>query len=128
MPQNQPMKKPILFLLGLAFSLCACHQNTDSLIGRWEADKVNVHFDESRSTPDMVKQIGEMEKNNYFLIDKDSVLVFNSVEMEMIGRVTIDKQGNLFLKGAPFGQWKDGQITTTTPSPLGEIVVVYKKK
>ena len=122
------MKKQILFLLGLVFSLCACHQKTDSLIGEWEADKVNVQFDESRSTPEMVKQIGKSEKNNYFIIDKDSVLVFNSLEMEMIGRVTTDKQGNLFLEDAPFGQWKNGQIVTKTTSPWGEIVVTYRKK
>lgn len=122
------MKTPFLFLLSLAFSLCACHPKTDSLIGTWEAEKVNVHFDEQRSTPEVVKQVGEMEKNNYFTIDKDSVLVFNSVEMEQIGRVTTDKQGNLFLEGAPFGQWKNGEIVTTTTSPLGDIVVVYRKK
>jgi hypothetical protein len=122
------MKKQILFLLGLVFSLCACHQKTDSLIGEWEADKVNVQFDERRSTPEMVKQIGKSEKNNYFIIDKDSVLVFNSLEMEMIGRVTTDKQGNLFLEDAPFGQWKNGQIVTKTTSPWGEIVVTYRKK
>ena len=121
------MKKPILFLLGLAFGLSACHQKTDSLIGTWEVDKVHVQFDEQRSTPEVVKQVGEMEKHNYFIIDKDSVLVFNSLEMEQIGRVTTDKQGNLFLEGAPFGQWKDGQITTKMSSPWGEIVVVYKK-
>lgn len=89
---------------------------------------MNVHFDESRSTPEMVKQVGEMEKSNYFIIDKDSVLVFNSAEMEWIGRVTTDKQGNLYFEDAPFGQWKDGEIVTTTTSPLGDIVVVYKKK
>ena len=121
------MKKPILFLLGLAFGLSACHQKTNSLIGKWEADKVHVQFDEQRSTPEVVKQVGEMEKHNYFTIDKDSVLVFNSLEMEQIGRVTTDKQGNLFLEGAPFGQWKNGEIVTTTTSPLGDIVVVYRK-
>ena len=122
------MKKRFLFLLGLVALLCACQSNTDTLIGTWEVDKVNVHFDESRSTPEMVKQVGEGEKYNYFIIDKDSVLVFNSVEMEWIGRVTTDKQGNLFLEGAPFGQWKNGEIVTTTTSPLGDIIVVYKKK
>ena len=122
------MKKTFLLLLGLVLSLCACHRNADSLIGTWVVDKVNVQFDEQRSTPEMVKQVGEMEKSNYFIIDKDSVLVFNSVEMEWIGRVTTDKQGNLYFEDAPFGQWKDGEIVTTTTSPLGDIVVVYKKK
>ena len=122
------MKKQLLFLLSLAFALCACHPKTDSIIGKWEADKVNVQFDERRSTPEMVKQVGEMEKQNYFIISNDSILVFNSLEMEMTGRVTTDKQGNLFLDGALFGQWKDGQIVTRTKSPIGEIVATYRKK
>lgn len=121
------MKTPFLFLLSLAFSLCACHPKTDSLFGQWKADKVNVQFDEQRSTPEVVKQIGEMERQNRFTISKDSILVFNSLEMETTGRISSDKQGRLFLDGAPFGQWKDGQIVTTTASPIGDIVVVYKK-
>lgn len=121
------MKTPFLFLLSLVALLCACQSNTDTLIGTWEAEKVNVHFDEQRSTPEVVKQIGEMERQNRFTISKDSILVFNSLEMETTGRISSDKQGRLFLDGAPFGQWKDGQIVTTTASPIGDIVVVYKK-
>ncbi len=121
------MKKPLLFLLGLAFALCACHPKTDSLIGQWKADKVNVQFDEQRSTPELVKQVGEMEKQNCFVISKDSVLVFNSLETEITGRVSTDKLGNLTLDGVPFGQWKNGEIVTKTPSPLGEIVITYRK-
>ena len=86
-----------------------------------------MHFDEQRSTPEVVKQIGEMEKQNRFTISKDSILVFNGLETETTGRISSDKQGRLFLDGAPFGQWKDGQIVTTTASPIGEIIVVYKK-
>lgn len=121
------MKKTFLFLLALAFPFCACHQKTDSIIGKWVADKVNVRFDEQHSTPEVVKQVGVMEKQNYFIISNDSVLVFNSLEMEKIGRVSSDKQGNLFLDDVLFGQWKNGEIVTKTPSPLGEITVVYKK-
>lgn len=122
------MKKSILFLFGLGVSLCACHQRTDSVIGKWKAEKVNVQFDERRSTPEVVKQVGEMEKQNRFIISNDSVLVFNNLEMEMRGRITADKQGNLFLDGVSFGRWKDGEIVTRTPSPLGEIVVTYRKE
>lgn len=121
------MKKPLLFLLGLTSALCTCHSKTDSLIGEWKADKVNVQFDEKHSTPELVKQIGEMEKQNHFSINKDSVLVFKGLDTETEGRVATDKQGNLFIEGVFFGQWKNGEIVTTTASPLGEIVVTYRK-
>ena len=87
-----------------------------------------MQFDENRTTPELVKQIGEMEKQNRFIISNDSVLVFNNLEMEMRGRITADKQGNLYLDGVSFGRWKDGEIVTRTPSPLGEIVVTYRKE
>jgi hypothetical protein len=122
------MKKQILFLLCLVFSLCACQPKTESLIGEWVADKVNVQFDESRNTPELVKQIGEMEKQNMLSISSDSLLVFKGLDDEKQGRLSIDKQGNLLLEGIIFGQWKNGQIVTRTPSPLGEIVVTYRKK
>ncbi len=122
------MKKHILFFLGLTFALLsACQPKSDSLIGEWKADKVNVHFDENRSTPELVKQIGEMEKQNTFSIGNDSTLVFSGLDEEKKGRITTDANGNIFLDGVLFGQWKDGKIVTKTTSPLGEIVITYCK-
>lgn len=122
------MKKQLLLLLGLVVTLCACQPKTDSLVGEWVADKVNVQFDENNNTPELVKQVGEMEKQNAFTISVDSVLVFKGLSNEMQGLIHLDAQGILFFEGDIFGQWKDGQIVTKTPSPLGEIVVTYRKK
>jgi len=122
------MKKPILLFLSLAFTLCACHHDSDSIIGEWTAEKVNVQFDETRSTPELVKQIGEMEKQNNITIGNDSILILKGLNQKMQGRIRMDDNGNLFLEEELFGRWKNGQITTTTASPLGEIVVVYRKK
>lgn len=120
------MKKTILFFLGL--TLCACHRNADTLIGTWIADKVNVQFDEKRSTPELVKQIGEMEKQNVITITADSLLTFKGLDDSFQGRINLESNGTLYCKGAVFGIWKDRQIVTRTNSPLGEIVVVYRKE
>ena len=122
------MKKHIPFLFGFALLLSACTEKPDSLIGEWVADKVNVRFDENRSTPEMVKQIGEMEKQNSLAIGNDSILVFKGLDHETQGLVKVGADGTLFLDGEMFGQWKEGCILTKTASPLGEITVVYKKK
>ena len=122
------MKKHIPFLFGFTLLLSACTEKPDSLIGEWVADKVNVRFDENRSTPEMVKQIGEMEKQNTFRIGTDSILVFNSLESQLQGRLTLDDDGTLYCDGTLFGEWKEGQIVTRTDSPLGEIIVTYSKR
>lgn len=122
------MKNKILILACLIFPLCACHHSTNSLIGTWKADKVNVHFDEQHNTPEMVKQIGEMEKQNIIIIDADSILTFKGLDESSQGRLRLRSDGTLLCEGSVFGVWKDGQIVTRTDSPMGEIVVVYQKK
>ncbi len=119
------MKKS-LFLLGLAAVLCACTTKNDPFFGTWKADKVNVQFDERHNTPELVKQIGEMEKQNVITIDNDSILTFKGLEEEWQDRVSL-KNDTLLRNGKAFGVWKDGAIVTRNGSPLGEVVVTYKK-
>lgn len=123
------MKKTLfLLILGLALTLAACQPKAESLIGEWVADKVNVQFDEYRSTPGLVRQIGEMEKQNRISISTDSLLVFKGLQTETQGHLTLGNNDSLFCDGWFFGQWEEGKIITSTTSPLGEITVVYRKK
>ena len=121
------MKKRFLLLLAFAATLSACTHDEDSLIGTWTVSKVNVQFDERRNTPELVKQVGEMEKQNVISISKDSMLVFKGLEEEWQSKASL-KNDTLYLEGTAFGIWKGGEIVTRTDSPLGEVVVVYKKK
>ena len=122
------MKKHLFFLFGLVISLSACTDKPISLIGIWVPDKVNVAFDETLSTPEMVKQIGEIERQNSIAISADSILTFESLDGKVQGRLSLSNDGFLFVDGTPFGQWKEGQIVTQTDSRLGKIRVSYRKK
>ena len=122
------MKMRFLFLLALTVLLSACQHDADPLIGTWTVDKVNVQFDEKRSTPELVKQIGEMERQNSFSINADSILVFKGLDAEWQGRISLKSDGVLICNGSNFGIWKNGQIVTHNDSPIGEIVVTYRKK
>ena len=114
--------------MAFGLMLCACQPDPDSLIGTWNVDKVNVQFDEQHNTPELVKQIGEMERQNTFSISADSTLVFKGLEETMEGRLSLRNDSTLFFDGTTFGTWKDGRIVTRTGSPLGEVVVTYKKE
>ena len=121
------MKIRYFLLLALAAMLSACTQKGDSLIGIWRVSKVNVQFDERRNTPELVKQVGEMEKQNTISISKDSTLTFKGMEEEWQDRISL-KNDTLLRNDKAIGVWKDGAIVTRTDSPLGEIIVVYKKE
>ena len=121
------MKKSILFLFGLTTILSACTPKADPLFGTWTVSKVNVQFDEQRSTPELVKQVGEMEKQNVITISNDSLLTFKGLDTEWQERISL-KNETLLRNGAVFGTWKNGEIVTRSGSPLGEIIVTYNKK
>lgn len=122
------MKRNILFLTGLAIALSGCHRGGDSLIGTWHVDKVNVQFDERRNTPELVRQIGEMEKQNTITISADSVLTLTNADGSTTGRLHLLDDGTILVDAMPIGQWKDRQIVTRTGSPIGEVVVTYRKR
>ena len=122
------MKYRLLFLLGLMALLGACQPEADPLFGTWTVDKVNVQFDEQHSTPALVKQIGEMERQNTLSIGTDSTLVFKGLEETKKGRLSLRSDGTMLMDGTAFGTWKDGRIVTRTGSPVGEVVVTYRKE
>ena len=123
------MKKLIFaFILGIVSMCYACNRQHDTLIGTWTVDKVNVQFDEKHNTPELVKQIGEMERQNSFIISPDSVLKFKGLDTEWQGKLNLKSDGTLICNGTNFGVWAEGQVVTRTGSPLGEIVVTYRKK
>lgn len=129
MPQiHKAMKNHLLLIAALAFVLGACRPKADSLIGTWTVDKVNVHFDEQRSTPELVKQIGEMEKQNTITISNDSTLVFKGLEITLEGRLDLKNNGTMLVDGVVLGQWENGHIITRSGSPLGEVIITYKKE
>lgn len=122
------MKSKFLLFIGLIFALCACHHKADPLFGTWTVDKVNVQFDEQHSTPELVKQIGEMERQNVISITADSTLTFKGMDTEWQDKMSLRSDGTLICHDESIGIWKDGQIITRTGSPLGEVTVSYRKK
>ena len=122
------MKNHLLLLSVLAFVLGACRPKADSIIGTRTVDKVNVHFDEQRSTPELVRQIGEMEKQNIITINNDSTLVFKGLEITLNGKLDLRNNGAMLVDGVVLGQWEEGHIITRSGSPLGEVIITYKKE
>ena len=126
LPKFQPMKKCIIFLLCLI--AISCKRPSDPLFGTWKATKVHVDFDIKYTTPDMVKQIGEMEKQNRLEIKADSTMSLGGNGFILEGQVKLLSDGKLYCNDELFGIWADGKITTRTPSPFGEITVEYTKE
>lgn len=111
-------------LLGISIS---CVHHHDSLVGHWTAEKVNVDFDENTTTPEMVRQLGEMDKNNSIDITSDSLLVLVSNGDTLTSRCSLRGQ-ILFSDGAPFAQLSEGRLITEETTPLGKVTVQYARQ
>ena len=116
-----------VFLIGWALLLLtSCAPKEDAFFGRWTVDKVNVEFDEEWATPEMVRQVGAMEKNNVVIITPDSLLTLVNEDDTIQYRCRL--HGNQILcDGEPWGSYERGVITTKTSSPMGSVKVLYKK-
>lgn len=114
-------------LLVIVLLISSCRRNNDPLIGRWTVEKVNVAFDENLASPEMVRQMGGMEKSNVIEITKDSVMTFISDGDTLKGRCAL-KGKQLTCEGKLFGTYEKGKIQTETQTPMGKMVVVYRKE
>ena len=116
-----------LIAIGLVLLLLdACISKHDPFIGRWTVDKVNVDFDADGTTPEMVKQMGAMEKDNVLIISPDSVLTLIMDADTM--RCCCSLRGSQILcDGQPWGQFENGTIKTETLTPVGYVRTLYKK-
>jgi len=90
-------------------------------------EKVNVEFKEDGVTPEMVRQYGELEKDNLLEIGKDSVLTLISGGDTLQGRCSL-QGGQLLLEGNSLGRYEHGRIETETVTPLGTVKVIYSKR
>ena len=115
-----------LLLVFLFLFLSSCHRTSDPLVGRWTVEKVNVEFDESKATPEMVRQYGELEKGNVIEINKDSTLIFISNGDTLRGVCSL-KGAQIYLHGKPFGSLEEGKLKTESNSPVGKIVITYQQ-
>ena len=122
------MPHRLTLFLGLALSMAACTAKTDTLMGSWKAEKVNVAFDERMATPALVQQIGEMERQNSFTITADSILVFKGFDENWQERIHLVGGTTIRCGETLFGEWMADRIVTRSDSPLGEMVVTYRKE
>ena len=126
MSLSHPVRDVLSVGMMLLAFLFSCTDHRDPLAGRWTVDKVNVEFDESKSTPEMVRQFGEMEKGNVIEISKDHELLFIT-NGDTLRTECVLEEDRLLCDGKVFGYLKDGKLITEEVSPLGKVTVNYRR-
>ncbi len=129
------IKFSILFLISVMFFAVSCGGPGNKLRGTWKVSKVDTKFDENTMTPEMIKQIVDLQKKTYFKIIDDSSMVIISDNNPFDARWYIDdnnvisyKFKNSVTKPNVLGKFEDGVIKSESNTALGKIITYYEKE
>lgn len=124
----------ILIILSLAL---ACGKGSGpNMTGTWKAVDVKIDFDEQMSTPEMLKQVAEREKQTYLKFLNDSTLNIVAGESTFTAYWVLDKESGVInyrfvdmgIQMTELGKYQDGSIIAESSTPLGKITITYKKE
>ena len=133
--------KKVVFVIGVLvmMGLVACQNSPESkLIGTWKVVEVETDFDESRTNSQMIKQVVETQKQTFFKIMNDTLMVIISTgnTYEAKWKLNLDDQSITYTfdewddNSVPFelGVYVDNQIIAESNMAMGKIVVYFEKE
>ncbi len=133
--------KKVVFVIGVLvmMGLVACQNSPESkLIGTWKVVEVETDFDESRTNSQMIKQVVETQKQTFFKIMNDTLMVIISTgnTYEAKWKLNPDDQSITYTfdewddNSVPFelGVYVDNQIIAESNMAMGKIVVYFEKE
>ena len=122
------MKRLLIISL---FLLLSCSKST-GIIGTWTVDKINFEFDEYKSTPEMIQQLGEIEKHNSLIFRNDSIVHITMAAIDADYHYQLSDDGTIILtphdKLISSITLHQNIIRTETETPIGMMTITYLKK
>ena len=113
------------------FLLFSCSRSS-SIIGTWTVDKINFEFDEYHSTPEMIQQLGEIEKHNSLIFRNDSIVHITMAAIDADYHYQLSDDGTIILtphdKLISSITLHQNIIRTETETPIGMMTITYLKK
>ncbi len=129
------LKVVSIVLASFLFIFVSCNNANSKLQGTWKVSKVDTKFDENTMTPEMIKQVVDLQKNTYFKIVDDSSMVIISDNNPHDARWSINKNNVILFHfknsiGKPniLGTFKKGIIIAKSKTPLGTMTIYYEKE
>ena len=121
-------------LLGVVL-FASCSSTENKLVGTWKVDDVKTDFNEKKTTPQMLQQIVEIQKQTHFKIKTDSLMVIISDNNTYEAVWSFDKSNqiiNYHFKDDTavykLGDYVEPFIISESTTPLGIITTTFSKE
>jgi hypothetical protein len=119
--------------------LISCNSSQESkLIGTWKVTEVETDFDADRTNPQMIKQVVETQKQTFFKIVNDTLMVIISTgnTYEAKWKLNPDDKRITYTFNdwdgisSPFnlGIYTGNQIVTESELAIGKMTVYFEKE
>lgn len=116
--------------------LASCSSPETKLIGTWKVQDVETNFDEQSVSPEMLRQVIDMQKQTYFRILNDSTMIIISNDNTHEAKWVLNSDDNMitfFFEGMEtvpntLGKYTDTRIISETSTPLGKMIIFYEKE
>ena len=130
------MKINLIFFAALLITVFSCNSPESKLSGTWKVTNVETHFDENSMTPAMVSQVVEMQKETFFKILNDSVIIIMSSDNTHEAKWSFDEESGIisyYFETTPstkneLGTLINGNIIAESEAPIGKMVITYAKE
>jgi hypothetical protein len=127
----------VLFLITTTLGVVSCKSDpTAKFIGTWQVVDVDASFDEQRFTPEMLKQVVQMEKQVFFKFVNDTMMNIITLDQTNSAYWYYDAETGLisYRFAGPasqlheLGTYQNGSIIATSQTALGKLTITYEKK
>jgi len=125
----------ILLISGLVAIVSCSTKKGPDLTGIWKVADVKVEFDEQSSTPEMLRQVAEREKQTILEIQNDSVMSIIAGNTTYKAFWVLDQESGIInyrfedmgARMTELGKLIDGTIVAESKTAMGKIIVTYQK-
>lgn len=123
----------VLFLSIILFASCSSTEN--KLVGVWKVQDVKTDFNVEKTTPEMLQQVVEIQKQTHFKIMNDSVMVIISNNKTYEAVWSYDKDNGVInyhfkddTSSHKLGDVVASTIVSKSTTALGTITTIYAKE
>ena len=128
------MRQTLIILIFTAVLLAGCSKNSNELVGVWKVYDVKTDFDETKTTPQMLQQLVDIEKRNQLkFIDDSSLLI---VTKDNTFEALWEKDDNNVIyyhfkndtTKYKLAEYKKPYIITNSKTKIGTMTTTYEKE
>ena len=123
----------VLFLSIILFVSCSSTEN--KLVGVWKVQDVKTDFNVNKTTPQMLQQVAEIQKQTHFKIMNDSIMAIISNNKTYEAVWSYDKDNEVInyhfkddTSTHKLGNVVASTIVSKSTTALGTITTIYAKE